>query len=92
MIRRIVASVGLPLGLRIVMLQVFSILKEKQLWDVPLWVPFITSFVLFGSLVLGVAYGSLSTSWDPKKKGSILGFQQAKQNWDEIWKEEDAMN
>ncbi|KAL2934095.1 Uncharacterized protein RDABS01_017214 [Bienertia sinuspersici] len=92
MIRRIVASVGLPLGLGIVMLQVFSIFKEKQLWDVPLWVPFITTFVLFGSSVLGVPYGSLCTSWDPKKKGSVLGFQEAKQNWDEMWKEEDAMN
>ncbi|KAL2922075.1 Uncharacterized protein RDABS01_013566 [Bienertia sinuspersici] len=92
MIRRILASVGLPMGLGIVILQVFSTLKEKQLWDVPLWIPFITTFLLFGSSVLGVSYGSLSTSWDPEKKGSLVGFQEAKQNWDEMWKEEDAKN
>lgn len=90
MIRRIMASVGLPLALGFTLLQVFSILKEKHVWDVPLWVTFITTFVLFGSSVLGVAYGSLSTSWDPEKKGSVLGFEEAKLNWDEMWKEDEG--
>lgn len=89
MITRIVASVGLPMALGFAVLQVIGVLKEKQVLEVPLWVTFITTFVLFGSSVLGVAYGSLSTSWDPEKKGSVLGFEEAKLNWDEMWKEEE---
>ena len=88
MIRRIVVSVGLPMAIGVVLLKLFDMLKEKQVWDVPLWVPFVTTFVFFGSSVLGVVYGSLSTSWDADKKGSLLGFEEAKENWDEMWKEE----
>ncbi|CAO2838746.1 unnamed protein product [Amaranthus hypochondriacus] len=88
MIRRIVVSVGLPMAIGVVLLKLFDLLKEKQVWDVPLWVSFVTTFVFFGSSVLGVAYGSLSTSWDADNKGSLLGFEQAKENWDEMWKEE----
>ncbi|KNA17799.1 hypothetical protein SOVF_076950 [Spinacia oleracea] len=89
MIRRIVTSVGVPMATGVVLLKLFDALKEKQLWDVPLWVTFITTFVFFGSSVLGVAYGSLSTSWDAEKSGSVLGFEEAKQNWDEMWKEDE---
>lgn len=92
MIRRIVTSVAAPMALGVVLLKLIDLLKEKQLWDVPLWVTFVTTFVFFGSSVLGVAYGSLSTSWDPEKNGSFLGFEEAKQNWVEMWKEEEAKN
>lgn len=90
MIKRILASVGIPMAMGAVLLKTFDILKEKQMWDVPLWVTFITTFVFFGSSVLGVAYGSLSTSWNSENKGSLLGFQEAKENWVEMWKEEDG--
>ncbi|XP_021726745.1 uncharacterized protein PAM68-like [Chenopodium quinoa] len=89
MVRRILTSVGAPMVMGVLLLKLFDILKEKQLWDVPIWVSFLTTFVFFGSSVLGVPYGSLSTSWDAEKKGSLLGFEEAKQNWDEMWKEEE---
>ncbi|GAB4858321.1 hypothetical protein Ancab_009794 [Ancistrocladus abbreviatus] len=92
MIGRILAYVGVPIAVGLGMLQVFNILKEKQLWDVPLWVPFLTTFLTFGTSALGVAFGTLSTSWDAQKKGSLLGLEEAQQNWAEIWKEEDEGN
>lgn len=76
------------MGIGLVLLQVFSILKESNLLNLPNWVPFLTTFVTFGSSSLGIAYGTLSTSWDPEDKGSVLGFDEAKRNWVEMWKED----
>jgi len=90
MIRRIVASVGVPLVVGVLLLKLFDLLKENHVLQVPLWIPFITTFVTFGSSVLGVAYGSLSTSWDPEEEGSFLGLEQATQNWTEMWQEDEA--
>ncbi|XP_074304715.1 uncharacterized protein PAM68-like [Silene latifolia] len=90
MVRRIVTSVGVPLAIGVVFLKLFDILQERHLLKVPLWIPFVTTFVFFGSSALGVVYGSLSTSWDAEKEGSILGLDEAKVNWVEMWKEEDA--
>ncbi|PWA93032.1 hypothetical protein CTI12_AA075800 [Artemisia annua] len=41
---------------------------------------------------LGIAYGTLSTSWDADNKGSILGFEEAKENWVKMWEEDDSEN
>lgn len=89
MLIRIGVSVGLPMAIGIAFLQFFGVVKEQQLWDVPLWVPFLTTLLFFGASSLGLAYGALSTSWNPDKKGSLLGLEQAQQNWVEIWKEEE---
>lgn len=88
MIARILLYTGAPMGIGLVLLQVFSILKESNLLNLPNWVPFLTTFVTFGSSSLGIAYGTLSTSWDPEDKGSVLGFDEAKRNWVEMWKED----
>ncbi|KAK9672588.1 hypothetical protein RND81_12G110300 [Saponaria officinalis] len=89
MLKRILASVGLPMGIGLLILKVIDYLKEEQIWDVPLWVAFMTTFVFLGSSVLGVAYGSLSTSWNADKTGSLLGFNEAKENWTQMWKEDE---
>ncbi|CAI9768187.1 unnamed protein product [Fraxinus pennsylvanica] len=89
MISRILFYVGVPLIMGFALLQVLGALKEQKLWDVPNWVPFLTSFVTFGSSALGIAYGTLSTSWDIEKEGSFLGFEEAQENWDEMWKEDE---
>ncbi|KAI9085188.1 hypothetical protein K1719_032821 [Acacia pycnantha] len=88
MIVRILVSVGLPMGLGLAFLQIFGVLKEKQIWDVPLWLPFTTSLFTFGASALGIAYGSLSTSFDAERKESLLGFEEVQRNWVEMWKEE----
>ncbi|GMH08952.1 hypothetical protein Nepgr_010792 [Nepenthes gracilis] len=87
---RIFAFVGLPMAAGLAMLQAFSILKDRQLWDVPLWLPFLTTLVTFGMSTLGIVFGTLSSSLDPRKQGSFLGIEEAKQNWTEMWKEEDG--
>ncbi|KAJ7974135.1 protein PAM68, chloroplastic [Quillaja saponaria] len=86
---RILVSVGLPMATGLALLNVFGLIKEQHLWDVPQWLPFLTTFITFGASTLGIAYGTLSTSWDEEKKGSFLGLEEAQKNWIEMWKEED---
>ncbi|KAJ4956794.1 hypothetical protein NE237_013577 [Protea cynaroides] len=88
MMVRILFFVGSPMAIGLVLLKVFDKLKEEGIWDVPLWLPFLMASVAFGSSGIGLAYGTLSTSWDPDKKGSVLGWEEAQQNWPELWKEE----
>ncbi|KAF8413228.1 hypothetical protein HHK36_001204 [Tetracentron sinense] len=88
MIARILFYVGVPMITGVALLQLFSILKDQHVWDVPLWLPFLTTLIAFGSSALGIAYGTLSTSLDPDKEGSVLGWEEAQQNWPELWKEE----
>ncbi|XP_052206798.1 uncharacterized protein PAM68-like [Diospyros lotus] len=88
MIGRILFYVGAPMAAGIALLQVFNVVKEQRLWEVPKWVPFLTTFVTFGASALGIAYGTLSASWDPEEEGSVLGFEEAQKNWVEMWEEE----
>ncbi|KAI3762492.1 hypothetical protein L1987_52922 [Smallanthus sonchifolius] len=86
---RILFNVGVPLVTGLGLLQVFSVIKEQNLWQIPRWLPFLTTFITFGASTLGIAYGTLSTSWDAENKGSVLGFEEAKKNWVQMWEEED---
>ncbi|RDX90066.1 putative protein PAM68-like protein, partial [Mucuna pruriens] len=88
-IRRILFSVGVPMGLGLGFLYLFGELKEKHVWDAPLWLPFLTTFLTFGASTVGIAYGALSTSLDAEKEGSFLGLEQIQKNWVETWKEEE---
>ncbi|KGN61652.1 uncharacterized protein PAM68-like [Cucumis sativus] len=88
-ITRILAFVGIPMAFGVTLLKIFQAIKEQNLWDVPIWVPFFTTFLTFGASTMGIAYGTLSTSLDPEKKGSVLGWEEAQKNWVEMWKEED---
>ncbi|CAN6564872.1 unnamed protein product [Malus baccata var. baccata] len=92
MLVRIIAAVGLPLATGFAFLKFFDAVKENHLWDVPLWLPFFTTLLTFGTSALGIAYGALSTSWDAEKKGSVLGLEEAQSNWVEMWREEDESN
>lgn len=89
MIVRILLSVGIPMGTGVALLGIFGVLKEKQIVDFPAWVPFFTTLLAFGTSTVGIAYGTLSTSLDPNKKGSVLGWHEVQQNWPEMWKEDD---
>ncbi|KAM1471615.1 hypothetical protein ACFX14_042080 [Malus domestica] len=89
MLVRIIAAVGLPLATGFAFLKIFDAVKENHWWDVPLWLPFFTTLLTFGTSALGIAYGALSTSWDAEKKGSVLGLEEAQSNWVEMWREED---
>ncbi|XP_061355783.1 uncharacterized protein PAM68-like [Gastrolobium bilobum] len=89
-IGRILFSVGVPMGLGLALLYVFGMLKERQIWDVPIWIPFFTTFLTFGTSTLGIAFGTLSTSLDAEREGSFLGLNEVQKNWVEMWQDEDS--
>ncbi|KAI9083954.1 hypothetical protein K1719_034212 [Acacia pycnantha] len=85
MISRMGFSVGIPLAIGLMFFPFFYYLKVGLKIDVPTWVPFIVSFFFFGSALLGVSYGIVSSSWDPLREGSLLGWNEARKNWPVFW-------
>ncbi|KAK7244036.1 hypothetical protein RIF29_38854 [Crotalaria pallida] len=85
MMSRILLSVGIPLGIGLLFFPFFYYLKVGLKIDVPTWVPFIVSFFFFGSALLGVSYGIVSSSWEPLREGSLLGWNEAQKNWPVFW-------
>lgn len=85
MMNRMAFTVGTPLFIGLLFFPFFYYLKVGLKIDVPTWVPFIVSFIFFGSALLGVSYGIVSSSWDPLREGSLLGWNEAKKNWPVFW-------
>ncbi|ESQ55463.1 hypothetical protein EUTSA_v10026226mg [Eutrema salsugineum] len=85
MISRMGFTVGLPLFIGLLFFPIFYYLKVGLKIDVPSWVPFIVSFVFFGTALAGVSYAIVSSSWDPLREGSLLGWNEAKKNWPVFW-------
>lgn len=85
MMNRMGFSVGVPLFIGLLFFPFFYYLKVGLKIDVPTWVPFIVSFFFFGSALLGVSYGIVSSSWDPLREGSLLGWNEAQKNWPVFW-------
>ncbi|XP_062098132.1 protein PAM68, chloroplastic [Humulus lupulus] len=85
MISRMGFTVGAPLFVGLLFFPFFYYLKVGLKIDVPTWVPFIVSFIFFGTALLGVSYGIVSSSWDPLREGSLLGWNEAKKNWPVFW-------
>ncbi|XP_065851141.1 protein PAM68, chloroplastic [Euphorbia lathyris] len=85
MMSRMGFSVGVPLFIGLLFFPFFYYLKVGLKIDVPTWVPFIVSFFFFGTALLGVSYGIVSSSWDPMRKGSLLGWNEAQKNWPVFW-------
>ncbi|KAJ4728405.1 Protein PAM68, chloroplastic-like protein [Melia azedarach] len=85
MISRMGFSVGIPLFIGLLFFPFFYYLKVVLKIDVPTWVPFIVSFFFFGTALLGVSYGIVSSSWDPMREGSLLGWNEAQKNWPVFW-------
>lgn len=88
MLVRVLLCVGLPMGSGIGLLYLLGALKEKGIWASPGWVPFLAILVTFGTSALGIAYGTLSSSWSVENDGTLLGWEQVQKNWPELWKEE----
>ncbi|EEF42476.1 protein PAM68, chloroplastic [Ricinus communis] len=85
MISRMGFSVGVPLFIGLLFFPFFYYLKVGLKIDVPTWVPYIVSFFFFGTALLGVSYGIVSSSWDPMREGSLLGWNEAQKNWPVFW-------
>ncbi|CAI8593723.1 unnamed protein product [Vicia faba] len=87
---RILVSVLVPMGIGLGFLHLYGELKDREIWNAPLWIPFLTTLITFGASALGIAYGVLSTSLDEEREGSLLGFQELEKNWVEMWQQEDV--
>ncbi|KAK1262677.1 hypothetical protein QJS04_geneDACA008942 [Acorus gramineus] len=85
MMSRMGLTVGIPLTIGLMFFPFFYYLKVVAKVDVPTWVPVIVSFFFFGSALLGVSYGIVSSSWDPLREGSLLGWTEAQRNWPLFW-------
>lgn len=55
-------------------------LQVVQKVEYPLWVVYVTQALMFGGGLLGITYGILSTSWDPRREGSALGWTELQAN------------
>ncbi|CAN6306052.1 unnamed protein product [Urochloa humidicola] len=87
-LRRILFAVGVPMASGVALLNAYDALKRGGGVEVPSWVPLLTILVAFGTSAMGIAYGTLSASWDPNKEGSLLGIDEARANWPVLWEEE----
>ncbi|CAI9095135.1 OLC1v1031001C1 [Oldenlandia corymbosa var. corymbosa] len=85
MMSRMAFSVGIPLFTGLLFFPLFYYLKAGLKIDVPTWIPFIVSFIFFGTALLGVSYGIVSSSWDPLREGSFWGWTEAQKNWPVFW-------
>lgn len=85
MINRMGLTVGVPLFIGLLFFPFFYYLKVGLKIDFPSWIPYIFSFFFFGSALLGISYGIVSTSWDPLREGSLLGWNEAQKNWPVFW-------
>ncbi|MCL7048137.1 hypothetical protein MKW94_015129 [Papaver nudicaule] len=85
MMNRVGISVGVPLFIGLLFFPFFYYLKVVVKLDIPTWIPFIVSFFFFGSALLGISYGIVSSSWDPMREGSLLGWNEAVRNWPVFW-------
>jgi len=80
MFGRMIACAGLPVAVGLLLLPVFYVLKVAQGDDFPIWVVYISQLLTFGGGLFGITYGILSTSWDPTREGSVLGWEEFKAN------------
>lgn len=76
MIRRMAIFSGVPTGLGISSFFIFYFVVSQGWFDLPPYVVFYLTLVLFGSGVVGLSYGILSTSWESNRPGGWLGWQE----------------
>ena len=43
--------------------------------------------LIFGAGFLGISWGVLSASWDPQRKGGVLGVEEVKRNFPVLWQD-----
>lgn len=80
MARRVAGFAIVPLVGGVASLGVFWYLKVVQKVEYPMWLAYLGSSLLFGGGLLGITYGILSTSWDPRREGSFWGWTEVQAN------------
>jgi hypothetical protein len=77
--RMLMFSIG-PVFLGFTLFPLFYYLKKVQEIDVPVWAVYIVQTIIFGGGLLGISYGIISSSFDQRRDGSLLGWNEFKTN------------
>ena len=84
MISRMVLLSGTPLLLALLTFVLSYFIIINELFTLPNQVVLLVSIGFFALSVIGLSYGIFSASWDENKKGSLLGWQEVKTNFQRI--------
>eukprot|EP00850_Spirogloea_muscicola_P021778 SM000261S09977 [mRNA] locus=s261:129618:129926:- [translate_table: standard] len=80
-LKRLSLTVAVPLVVGLSFFPLFWYLKVVRKVDLPEWLPLLTSLLTFGTAAAGISYGVLSTSWDPRREGTLLGWKETRANF-----------
>jgi hypothetical protein len=81
--RMLMFSIG-PVFLGFTLFPLFYYLKKVQDIDVPVWAVYIVQTIIFGGGLLGISYGIISSSFDQRREGSLLGWNEFKTNLPQV--------
>jgi len=80
MLKRILIFSGGPMLLFFLLFPMFYYFKKVQNVDIPVWAVYLVQTGVFGGGLLGISYGIISASWDPKREGSLGGWNEFQAN------------
>ena len=80
MLIRIALFSGGPIVFGMLLFPLFYYIKKVQGIDLPVWAVYIVQTGVFGGGLLGISYGIISSSWDPQREGSLLGWNEFQAN------------
>jgi len=81
MVKRMALFSGVPTGLGMFSFLACYWIVSHDWLEIPTYVVFAVSLLLFGLGVLGLSYGVLSTSWEENQPGSWWGWQEFRLNF-----------
>ncbi|NET44975.1 PAM68 family protein [Okeania sp. SIO2B3] len=81
MISRMVLFSGTPLILSLLTFVISYFIITNDILILPNQAVLLVSMSFFGLSVIGLSYGLFSASWDEDRKGSLLGWQELKINF-----------
>ena len=84
MLKRIAIFAGSPVVFGMLLFPLFYYIKKVQGIDLPVWAVYIVQTTIFGGGLLGISYGIISTSFDERREGSFLGWNEFKANLPQV--------
>ncbi len=84
MLKRIAIFAGSPVLVGMLLFPLFYYVKKVQGIDLPVWAVYIVQTTIFGGGLLGISYGIISTSFDERREGSFLGWNEFRANLPQV--------